>query len=233
MNTGFQLFQLQEIDTGIDNATRRINEIDRKINDENHIIKAKKTLESLEEKYHQHRSSFNLMNDDIQSKKNKRSQSESSLYGGTIGSPKELQDLQKEIESLSAYISKSDDELINKLMELESVEFELDDSKKNLKRILSDFETQKALLNGEKNQLNHSIENQIKVRETVISQMNHDLVKTYEALRQAKSGVAVARLVENACSSCGASLTASQCQQTRSQSSLFYCPSCGRILYGS
>lgn len=233
MNTGFQLFQLQEIDTAIDSATRRINEIDNILANDSIIKKAKKSIESLEEKYRQQRMRFNTINDDIQSKKNKKSQSESSLYGGTIGSPKELQDLQKEIESLIAYISKSDEELINNLIELESIEIELEESKDHLKHVFSNFETQKALLTGEKNQLIRSIESQDKMRESVLSQINPVFIKTYETLRISKNGVAIARLVDNACLSCGASLTASQCQQTRSQSLLFNCPSCGRILYGS
>ena len=233
MNTGFQLFQLQEIDTAIDNANRRIKEIEISIIDEIRVKQAKDNVEASEANFLHHNTLFNSINDEIQSKKIKKTQSESSLYSGSIVNPKELQDLQKEISSLSAYISKSEDELMNKFVDLEKAEKELAEAKGNLHKKLSEFESLKALLIGEKNQLIHFIESQIGKRDSVTLQLEPSILNTYNSLREAKNGVAVAKLLDDSCSSCGASLTASQCQQARSQAKLSYCPNCGRILYGS
>ena len=232
MITGFQLFQLQEIDTAIDLANRRIKEIEKILADENPIKQAKELVEKLEANLNAQKTIFNSIDNDIQSKKIKKAQSESSLYGGTISNSKELQDLQKEIASLSAYIAKSEDELMAKYDELENAEKVLAEAKENLHTKLSEFESQKSLLNGEKNNLAHSIQNLHGKRESVIAPIETAILGNYETLRRSKNGVAVARLQDDSCSSCGASLTANQCQQARSQVKLFNCPSCGRFLYG-
>ncbi|MDP2965658.1 MAG: hypothetical protein Q8N39_06425 [Pelolinea sp.] len=233
MNTGFQLFQLQEIDTAIDNANRRIKEIEISIIDEIRVKQAKDNVEASEANFLHHNTLFNSINDEIQSKKIKKTQSESSLYSGSIVNPKELQDLQKEIASLASYISRFEEELLSKLYDLEKTEKELLKAKENLHHKLSEFESQKALLLGEKNQLIHFVGNQNGKRESITMQFESTIMDTYNSLRKTKNGIAVARLQDDSCLSCGASLTASQCQQVRSQAKLLYCPSCGRILYGS
>ncbi|MCJ7518573.1 MAG: hypothetical protein MUO42_02745 [Anaerolineaceae bacterium] len=233
MNTGFQLYQLQEIDTTIDKANRRLKEIEISLMDNTLGKQANDFVDTCEANYLVQKSQFNAINDDIQSKKIKKTLSESSLYNGSIVNPKELQDLQKEIASHSAYISRSEEELLNKLIKLENCEKELSEAKENLRRKLSEFESQKALLNGERNQLIHFNESQIGKKDSVTLQLEPSILNTYNSLREAKNGIAVAKLLDDSCSSCGASLTASQCQQARSQAKLSYCPSCGRILYGS
>jgi uncharacterized protein len=233
MITGFQLFQLQEIDSAIDKANRRIKEIEISLNDEKQIKQAKALVDTCEANFLHEKTLFNSIDNDIQSKKIKKIQSESSLYGGSIVNPKELQDLQKEIASLTSYISKSEDELMNKYVDLEKAEKELSEAKEALGKGLSKFESEKALFNGEKNQLEHFIEGLSGKRDSVILPIDRSIMEIYNSLRKTKNGIAVAKLQDDSCASCGSSLTANQCQQARSQVKLFNCPSCGRILYGS
>lgn len=232
MITGFQLFQLQEIDSAIDIANRRIKEIEKNLADESLINQAKDFVEMCEANYQQQKTLFNSIDNDIQSKKIKKAQSDSSLYGGTISNSKELQDLQKEIASLTAYIAKSEDELMTKYIDLENAEKELVDAKENLHIKLTEFESQKSLLIGEKNNLAHSLNNLLGKRGSVIAPIEKAILENYESLRRSKNGIAVARLQDDSCSSCGSSLTANQCQQARSQVKLFNCTSCGRFVYG-
>jgi predicted nucleic acid-binding Zn-ribbon protein len=233
MNTGFQLFQLQEIDTAIDKANRKIKEIEANLLDDLQVKQAKARVEICEAKYLHQKTLFDSLHEDQQTKKIKKTQSESSLYGGSIVNPKELQDLQKEIASLTSFISTCEDKLLNILVDLEKEENELTEAKAKLQKTLSEFESKKSLLNGEKNQLLHNIDNQLGKRESVAVQFEQSIKDIYDSLRKTKNGVAVARLHDNSCSSCGSSLTASNCQQIKSQTKLFYCPNCGRILYGS
>jgi predicted nucleic acid-binding Zn-ribbon protein len=232
MITGFQLFQLQEIDTAIDTANRRIKEIVTLLADESVLNKANELVALHKANLQQQKTLFNSIDNDIQTKKIKKAQSESSLYGGTISNSKELQDLQKEIASLATYIAKAEDELMTKYVEMESAEKDLSEAEENLTKLLAGIESQKSLLNGEKNNLLHSIQNLFGKRESVIAPIEPAILGNYDALRRSKNGIAVARLQDDSCSSCGASLTANQCQQARSQVKLFNCPSCGRFLYG-
>jgi len=233
MNTGFKLFQLQEIDTALDNSQKRITEIKSLIENDQAIQAAQIKVQKQEKLFIKEKNEFNNLNDEIQTRKNKKAQSESSLYSGSISNPKELQDLQKEIGYLTSTISEMEDQLLLKLVKLETVEEELDENKKNLNAVLSEFETRKSLLLGEKNHLENSINSQTSQKQSIIDQIDVENLEIYQSIRAAKNGYAVAKLEDDACSACGTSLTASQRQQARSPGTLFYCPSCGRIIYGS
>lgn len=233
MNTGFQLFQLQEIDSAIDKARKRIEEIDNFIRGDKTLRAAQKALEAREKSYITLKNQFDGLNDEIQSRKNKKSQSESSLYSGIISNPKELQDLQNEIVYLNSSIAKMEDELFQHLIDLENSEKQLNQAKEALKAARSNFETEKSLLTGEKNQLDSLIASQQDQKSSLVKQIDRSSLEKYQAIRSSKSGLAVSKLMDGACGICGNSLTPSQCQQARSPGTLLICPSCGRIIYGS
>jgi predicted nucleic acid-binding Zn-ribbon protein len=70
-------------------------------------------------------------------------------------------------------------------------------------------------------------------RQAVVTDIASQALNAYEQLRRQKRGIAIAALADNACGACGTTLTASQQQSARSTSQLFYCPTCGRILYAN
>jgi len=233
MNIGFQLFQLQEIDTDLDNAQQRIIEIDGLINDDTRIINAQNNLEEARKQLVTDNNEFNTISGDIHNKKIKISQSEANLYNGSVKNPKELQDLQMEISSINKTIRKLEDVLLEVLIRVDQSEKNLEIHKIDSKNINSNFATQSSLLQGEKNTLLEKIQGLNSKRSTMIAQIEQDNQYRYESLRKLKNGLAIAKLRDDACGACGAGLTAGQRQEARSASKLFTCPSCGRFIYGS
>ena len=233
MNTGFQLYQLQQIDTKIDTSLNRIDEIDQFIAGNTSIKNAQDQLSSSEKKYIEEKNLFEHLNSEVQAKKNKKAQSESSLYGGTVKNPKELQDFQQEIRSLTKIILKLEDELLEKLIELENFEEQMKAAKENLKQSLSNYETQKSLLVAERSNKIKDIENLKTKKDSLIGNVDKSALESYQALRKSKNGIAVVEIQDDSCSGCGTSLTPNQRQKARSANELFSCPSCRRIVYGS
>lgn len=233
MNIGFQLFQLQEIDTGLDNAQLRINEIDGLIKNDTKIINAQKSLDKANKQIAADNNELNTLSDDIQTKRIKISQSEANLYNGSVKNPKELQDLQLEISSIKKTISKLEDVLLEVMIRVDQSEKILEIQKEDLINAKSNFATQSSLLQGEKNTLIEKIQGLNSKKRTIITQIDQDNQNRYETLRKLKNGLAITKLQDNSCGACGASLTASQRQEARSASKLFICSSCGRIIYGS
>lgn len=233
MNTGFQLFQLQNIDSEADQSHKRITEIDKLISNNDKVIQAQTRLENSETEYKKIKTVFDEIDHEIQQKKIKKSQSESNLYGGKVTNPKELQDLQLEITSLTKILSELDDKLLQQLMVLDEAENKINKYQADLKEANSQFETEKSMLTAEKNKLEAGLKNLEVKRSSLLPQVDPKTLDVYNMLRDRKNGFAVAKLEDKCCSACGASLTAGQCQQARSSSQLFYCPNCGRIVYGS
>ena len=233
MNTGFQLFQLQQIDSAIADSQARISEIDCLIQNQGEAEKISKRIEELESFLRQKKTDFDLLNQETQSKKNKKSQSESALYAGKIQNPKELQDLQLEIRSLSHAITKMEDELLEKMIELDEAQEAVKESEDLLAKTKKEQDARNIRLLGEKKELERAVENFLLKKEPILPKIPEHNLALYQQLLKSKNGVAVGKLLDDSCSSCGASLTASQCQQARSPGNLFFCPNCGRIVYGS
>lgn len=233
MNTGFQLYQLQQIDSEIDAAEKRISEIDSLIKSNKEVQTASSAYDKSQVVFNKIKSSFNLLDDEIQAKKVKKSQSEANLYGGKVKNPKELQDLQQEISSLGSIISRLEDELLERLIELEDAEKKAAGDKQRLDEAITNFESRKSLLRGEKAKLEKTVRNLETKKESLINQIDQTSLDIYQSLRKSKGGTAVSLLQDESCSECGTHLTPSQCQQARSASVLFYCTGCRRIVYGS
>ena len=233
MNIGFQLFQLQTIDSELDNTQKRVSEILNSLTNDSIVEQAQAKLQKSETELKAKRAEFNSIDFEIQQKKVKKSQSEENLYGGKIKNPKELQDLQLEISSLTKILSELDDKLLESLVLLDQAEEVVKVRESEVNKAVSQFETIKSRLTAEKNNLENSIQTLHVKRDSILPQIDKNSLEIYDSLRKSKNGYAIAGLQDSCCSACGASLTASQCQSARSSSQLFFCPSCGRIVYGS
>ncbi|HEY59450.1 MAG TPA: hypothetical protein G4N92_02010 [Anaerolineae bacterium] len=232
MNESFHLHQLQKIDSQINHNAKRIHEIDELLNANFEVEKAKSDENEHAQIFHQTKIRLQKINTEVEAKKNKISQCESHLYSGKVKNPKELQDLQNELKSLRKFLAALEDEQLEKLINFEDSEREHQKVKETLTKEITTFETRKAMLQSEKETLIIN-KNRLEVeREAILTQLTKVNIMIYERLSQEKRGLAVATLENNACSACGATLTPGQRQESHSPQSIYYCPSCGRIIYG-
>ena len=230
-NSIFHLFQLQKIDLRIDALNKRQKEITA-IRNDNSVRKALiNNLDTIEKSLAAHKKLFADLDEKVNTKKVKIEQSESSLYGGTIKNPKELQVLQLEIQSLKQIISNLEDDQLQKLDELDLIEkdkntlvFEIETLDLQLAKEYSAFSVEEDGMNSELIKLENE-------RKAVVSQISPDLIKTYDDLKKSKKGIALAAVEDGCCAACGSTLTPAECQNAKSPSRLITCPSCGRILY--
>lgn len=143
-----------------------------------------------------------------------------------------LQDLQTEIDILKRQKNELESELLDKLMELEKNEHDLDNKKSVFQSVETRINSLKALLTSERDNLIQKIKRLETERLTAKTQISPDYQKEYAGLISTKQGIAVGTIQDNSCSACGTTFTPSQCQTARSQNDLFHCPTCHRIIYG-
>ncbi|HSO11655.1 MAG TPA: C4-type zinc ribbon domain-containing protein [Anaerolineales bacterium] len=158
-------------------------------------------------------------------------QTEANLYSGSVHNPKELQDLQKDAVSLKKHLGTLEERELEAMIHAEETEKVLQSAKEKLAGVQANWKDQNLDLANESNVLNKDLERLESERNAVTKDLDEQAIKTYEQLRRQKRGVAVTLVSEDACSACGTTLTASQQQGSRSTSQLFYCPTCGRIVY--
>lgn len=219
------------MDTELDQISAREKEISRMIQDETIVNEVKDRLSEKQrelEKSQKFLKSIEEKNNQLQIK---LKEDEHALYGGKIKLPRELQDLQNEIASLKNQISTQDEDQFNTMMVVENLENEKTGIQKELTDVESDFATRVAGLRGELSSLKKKKDNLLAERSAAVQNVDAATLERYENLRKTKRGLAVAVVVDQACSACGATLTPADWQAARSPQKLVTCTSCGRILY--
>lgn len=230
-NPIFHLYQLQKLDSRLDAINDRLKNIsaflqrDSRIRDAEALVNDKKSITT------EHQKKLKKIEDSIHEKRMKIEQSESSLYGGSIKNPKELQDLQKEIDSLKNSILTLEDSELTEMFELENAENEVDITSKNLEKVTSEVFTGQSQLLAEKENLEKDARKLSQERPAIVNQIPSEEITLYEQLRIKKKGIAVSSIEDQCCSACGTMLTPAECQAAKSPSRYIHCASCGRLLY--
>ncbi|MGD0708723.1 MAG: hypothetical protein ABSA51_09745 [Anaerolineaceae bacterium] len=232
MNQSFQLYQLQKMDNDLDRIQVRVTTIDQMLASDVALKKAESDLQASHASKEALQKELQSLQDLVDARNIKMQQADSSLYSGKIQNSKELQDLQAEIAGHKRYIQQTEDQILDKMVALEQCEKNEHAALEALEQVRTSIEATHTTLIGEKTDLEKEMALFQGKRSAILPQLPTGLISTYEQLRQKKGGTAVAIINEDSCSSCGSSLTASECQIARSGTTIFMCPFCGRILYG-
>jgi hypothetical protein len=225
------LFELQIIDSQLDAFHSELTNIEAQIGQNGAVNNAGKAVLSIQHEIEIIQRELNLIIDEIERKKIKLAQSDSTLYSGRVQNPKELQDLQQEIQYLKNNIADLEDKQLDQMIKLEEIQKSHNQAKKTYDGMASQFETSQSQLTARKETLRLNSERLLRKREVVLTSIEPELVIRYETLRKRKNGLAITTLENDACSACGTQLTPSERQEIHSTSKLFFCPTCGRILY--
>ncbi len=232
MNISFNLYQLQKIDSQLTACNQRLSAIEKEKEGSLELKQARQVVEESTILFNNLKKELDGINQNVELKKIKIEQSESSLYSGTEKNPKILQDLQSEIAMLKKQLLVLNDDLLEKMILYEKSEELLNKSKNKLNAEETNFNSINALLTSEINAIEILINKLGVERKANIEQIPVVYIREYETLMKSKQGIAVATLQENTCSVCGTTFTPSQCQASHSQVEIFHCPTCHRIVYG-
>jgi predicted nucleic acid-binding Zn-ribbon protein len=230
MSAALGLYRLQQVDSQMDAIRARLKAIRETLENDLELRAATEALSAAENLHKQAGTDLKQSEAEVEKQRIKIEQTESSLYGGNVKNPKELQDLQMDVASLKKHLGTLEERQLEAMLRAEEAETSLDLAKARLAGVQSNLREQNRDLATESEALNRDLERLASERGAVTGNLDIQALKTYEGLRQNKRGVAVATVSEDSCSACGTTLTASQNQGARS-AQLFYCPTCGRILY--
>ncbi len=232
MNQPFLLFQVQKIDSEIDNIDKRSTEIARLLANNQILLAAEMKLEEADRRLNLARKALKDIEDAVEKVQIKIQTSESSLYGGKIRVPKELQDLQNEIAALKKHLASQEDRQLEAILAMEESEKAFGEAGAELEKAKAEFANQTASLQGEKTTIEKKKERLLSERAAAVTPIEPEFMAIYDRFRKQKRGIAIAGVSEDSCSACGAGLTPAESQSARSNQKVVYCPQCGRMLYG-
>ena len=233
MSIALPLYRLQQIDSRLSQVTTRLNKIQFALENNPEQQTSLKQLEAA--RATQHHAEKTLKDAEYESthQRLKLEQVESNLYSGRIQNPKELQDLQHEIASLKRHLAQLEDRQLESMMAVEASTSSQDISQKEYEKIRGKVISENASLQTELTTLQKESENLHAQRSAVLPAIDASTLKLYDTLRQKRSGLAVSQVIENACDTCGSTLTPGYAQSVRTSNQLVLCPMCGRILYSN
>ena len=224
-----QLFQLQEIDTEIEQKTQSLNQKKDQLGNRDVLDAVQKRLtteqKTLDELRHQHRDSEAEVTDLL----TKIAGIEGQLYGGKVTNPKELEGLQHEVTTMKARAEDLENTTLEIIDRVEEAEKAVTKSTDEIKKLEAEWQLHQKQLTEEIEQLNGNLAELYKQREDLAAQLDKTALTLYERIRTQKKP-AVAKVEQGICRTCRISLSASALQKARSGQAI-QCGSCGRILY--
>jgi uncharacterized protein len=233
MSAALGLYRLQQVDSKMDHALTRLKTIQQTLENDKELRTSTERCVEAENRYKETERLLKQSEQDVEKQRIKIQQTEASLYGGLVHNPKELQDLQKDVASLKKHLETLEERELEAMEASENAEKALRAAQDDLERFKASRGVQFEGLAEESMVLNRDIERLSSERLAVIQDLTPPAINSYDQLRKVRRGLAVTTLSDGACAACGTTLTPSQQQSAHSTSQLFYCPSCGRILYSA
>jgi predicted nucleic acid-binding Zn-ribbon protein len=229
MSVAKQLYRLQEIDLEIESDERALEEVKSQLGESQAVIKTRKQLElekkRLEDLSHQQRSAEWEI-DDISTK---LAAAEEQLFSGRVQNPKELTNLQREVETFKSRRNRLEEQALEIIDQVERTEAGVAKINDELEKLTADWQGQQKQLSDEGERLKAAIADLKAKRQRLAGEIEPPAYEFYQGLRAGK-GTAVARVERGICRGCRISLPTTDLQQARS-GKLVQCSSCGRILF--
>jgi hypothetical protein len=231
MSHSFKLFRLQQIDTLLDKGRARLKEIDRLLADDQEVQISQQHLDLAKTAQFEAEKSLRIAEQNVKEQRLKIERSQATLYGGKVVNPKELQDLQLESEALNRYLTTLEDLQLEAMLASDEAETNFLETADQHSAVLTQVTQEKDELTAEKFELIQDLERQESEREAAATNIDSPYMQLFEALRQQKNGIAVARVLEKTCAACGSTLSAITFSSAHVPTKLTRCTTCGRILY--
>lgn len=225
------LRRLQESDTALDSRRASLDDAEARLGESEELIAARAHEGALAAALRQARAAqkdIELEADDL---KSKIAPAETKLYSGAIKNPKELTDLQADIDQLKRHLSAVEDRDLEALTALEAAENEHRAAAAELAALEAAWSDEQAGLKERIETLTAEIVEYDTERGEQVADITPEMLRTYNHIRIAHQGRALAKLDRNLCTGCRISLPTNVVNKARTGNALVQCPNCERILY--
>jgi len=144
---------------------------------------------------------------------------------------KEYQTMQKEIATAEEAIRSQEDRVLERMEEGETLSRELKAAETELKAQLGAIATERKALDAEATSLQSTIDERSAARTAAAKELSPAALKLFEHVSKQRKGLAVAEARDSTCTVCHVRLRPQVYNEVRRAENLIQCESCLRILY--
>lgn len=230
MSEARTLYQLQQIDLKLIRQHKRLQEIAAELDNNEAVATARTSVETARNTLSPHRTRVRDLELEIQSTSEKSKETEERLYSGSVKNPKELQEMQQEIDSLKRRVEDLEGNLLEEMVHVEEAEAALEEAENNLEEVISTQARDHGELLDEQRTLQAEFDALKEQRQTVLQNVTEEGRKTYATMRKRKANKPISPMQGRTCSICGMEQTLAIEQAVRRDQEFVHCQNCGRIL---
>ena len=135
MSQAQALYQVQQIELRIIERTKQVKGINAQLEDDEELRRAREQFDLAETRLTECDKRSAELEREIEAVLEKRKGAEAQLYSGRVTNPKELQDMQMEVEALTRRKSQLDDQLLTLLESRDNAAAQFEDKNQTLEEI--------------------------------------------------------------------------------------------------
>ncbi len=230
MKVARTLYDIQTIELDIIERSKGLKSVNAQLKEDELLRQAKDSFAVAATALDKNSKLTRDLENQIEASEEKRKATETRLYSGSVGNPKELQDMQMEIESLARRRSQLDDALLQLMMERDQASQDMAESRQRLEEVQAEHDELQTDLRNKKTALTRELESLMSTRKGALAKAPAAALQTYQNMRRAKGNRPVAVLREKACTICGIKQDSTVLAAISQGKDLVNCSNCGRIL---
>jgi len=224
------LWELQKIDLNLkrikeekDRFPKEMKKLDERENIEREKIqKERERIESLEKERRQRERHLNAEQEKIK-------RAEGRMF--EVKTNKEYQALLSEIEAIKEVTSREEEEILQILEEIDVLKKDLLKREKEVTTTLEKIEKEKKKIQEKMDQGDGLWKEQRERREVLSKQLESNLFKLYNTLKEKRQGVGVVNVKDETCQGCFVNIPPQMFIEVQKNNAIIRCPNCNRILY--
>lgn len=224
------LAHLQEVDLQIEAETATLRETETALGGDPAVAAARTRAQELREQTLGLERRLRELEWDAEKITGEITQDEERLYGGRVRNPKELDGLQKDLNSRKERRRHVEDVELEIMTNLEAREAETKAAEAALARAEAAWREQARTLQEKRTQTLDRIHALRDERARLLAEITPETLALYERLRREKRGRAISRIDRSMCMACRIALPSGVVTHVRQGRETVFCPSCGRIL---
>jgi predicted nucleic acid-binding Zn-ribbon protein len=231
MNQDLQtLIELQGLDTAIAELEAEIESLPRKITQvESTLSEHIQAVETSKARLAENQRGRRKRENDISAHREKISKYKGQVF--EVKTNEQYKALLHEIEFNEAEIRTLEDAMLAEMIDSESLEKELREAEKNLAAERTRTEKEIAEARERQQRDEGELRSARAARAGVQGRLSIPLYETYERVAKFRKGIGVAEVLNGTCGACHVRLRPQAYAETRLNTQIVFCESCGRILY--
>ena len=144
---------------------------------------------------------------------------------------REYQAMQHEIAAAQTEVSRHEDRILERMLELDELTREVRQAESTLAKVQSEVTAERAALEEQARQLEAELSKAAETRAQLVAEISPRAVATFDNVARGRKGVAVAEAREGHCTLCHVRLRPQVFNEIRRNDAIIQCDSCQRILY--